>query len=47
MTQTKLLKNSTTDLKNNDEICFQSVLAIALNYKHIKNHSERISKTNN
>ena len=45
MKQMKSLKNSTIYPKNNDEKCFQKVLTIALSYKHIKNHSERISET--
>ena len=37
-------KKSTINPKNNDYICFQYVITLALNLDKINNHSERISK---
>ena len=37
-------KKATINPKNNDDNCFQYALTIALNYKQIKSHPERISK---
>ena len=41
----KWLKNKKARInpKNKDDKCFQYALTVALNYKQIKNHSERIS----
>ena len=37
-------KKATINPKNNDDKCFQYALTVAVNYKQIKSHSERISK---
>ena len=37
-------KKARINPKNNDGKCFQYALTVALNYKEIKNHPERISK---
>ena len=37
-------KNSTINLKNNDDKCFQYAVTLALNLDNIDNHPERISK---
>ena len=46
MDSPKWLKNkkATINPKNNDDMCFQYTLTVALNYEQIKDHPERISK---
>ena len=36
-------KKATINPKNNDDNCFQYALTVALDYKQIKSHSERMS----
>ena len=37
-------KKATINPKNNDDKCFQYVVTVALNYKQIEIHPERVSK---